>query len=206
MKLLQTTVGCSFLVIMKDGTGSWTPMRVLKESNPIQIAEYVMSRKINNDPAFAWWVPYTLRKRDVMVSSIDSRIKKRTHKYGIEIPESHKEAIRLDTLNWNKLWADSRKLEMSNVGVAFWVLKTGDKSPLGWKKASGRLIYDVKIDFTRKSRWLKDGNWTLNPKTSCYAEVVSREIIRIPLTYAALHKIYVKAADIQNAYLQAPSS
>ena len=119
MKLLQTTVGCSFLVIMKDGTGSWTPMRVLKESNPIQIAEYVMSRKINNDPAFAWWVPYTLRKRDVMVSSIDSRIKKRTHKYGIEIPTSHKEAIRLDTLNGNKLWADSRKLEMSNVAVTF---------------------------------------------------------------------------------------
>ena len=40
----------------------------------------------------------------------------------------------------------------------------------------------------------------------CYAGVVSRESIRIALTYAALHKIDVKAADIQNAYLQAPSS
>ena len=83
MKLHQTSVGWSFLVIMKDGTKSWTPLRVLKESNPVDIAEYVLAQKINNDLAFAWWVPYTLRKRNVVVSSIYSQIKKRTHKYGI---------------------------------------------------------------------------------------------------------------------------
>ena len=162
---------------MKDGNESWTPLIVLKESNPVDNAEYVLAQKINNEPAFAWWVPYTLGKRDVIVSSIDSRIKKRTHKYGIEIPTSHKEAIRLDTLNGNTLWADSHKLEMSNVGVAFEVLKPGDKAPTGWKKASGHLIYDVKMDFTQKIRWVKDGHQTPNPKTSCYAGVVSRESI-----------------------------
>ena len=31
MKLRQTTVGWSLLVRMKDGTESWTPLRVLKE-------------------------------------------------------------------------------------------------------------------------------------------------------------------------------
>ena len=74
MKLRQTTVGWSFLVIMKDGTESWTPLRVLKESNHVDIAEYVLARKINNEPAFAWWVPYTLRKQYFIVSSIDSRV------------------------------------------------------------------------------------------------------------------------------------
>ena len=49
----------------------------------------------------------------------------------------------MDTLNGNIIWADSRKLEMSNVGVAFEVLKPGDKAPLGWKKSSGHLIYGV---------------------------------------------------------------
>ena len=68
MKLRQTTVGWIFLVIMKDGTESWTPLRVLKESNHADIAEYVLAQKINNEPAFAWWVPYTLGKRDVIVS------------------------------------------------------------------------------------------------------------------------------------------
>jgi len=36
--------------------------------------------------------------------------------------------------------------------------------------------------------------------------VVSREIVQIALTYAALHDLDVFAADVQNAYLQAPSS
>ena len=62
------------------------------------------------------------------------------------------------------------------------------------------------MDFTRKTRWVKDSHQTTNPKTSCYTGVVSHESIRIALAYAALHKIDVKAADIQNAYLQSPSS
>ena len=112
----------------------------------------------------------------------------------------------MDTLNGNTLWAESRKLEMSNVGVVFEVLKPGDKAPTGWKKASGHLIYELKMDFTRKSRWVKDGHRTPNHKKSCYAGVVSCESIQIALTYAALHKIDVKAEDIQNAYLQATPS
>jgi hypothetical protein len=39
-----------------------------------------------------------------------------------------------------------------------------------------------------------------------YAGVVSRESVRIAFTYAALNGIDVYAADIRNAYLQAPSS
>ena len=60
--------------------------------------------------------------------------------------------------------------------------------------------------FTQKSRWLKDVHRTPNPKTSCYAGVVFRESIQIALTCAVLHKIDVKATDIQNAYLRYPSS
>ena len=56
------------------------------------------------------------------------------------------------------------------------------------------------------TRWVKDGHCTPDPKTSTYAGVVSRESIRIALTYAASHQIDVKCADIKNAYLQAPSS
>ena len=74
MKLRQTTVGWSFLVRMKDGTESWTSLRVLKESSPVDVAEYVLARMINNETEFAWWVPYTLIKRDVIASSINSRV------------------------------------------------------------------------------------------------------------------------------------
>ena len=67
-------------------------------------------------------------------------------------------------------------------------------------------MFDAKIEFTRKARWFNDGHRTPDPETSSYAGVVSRESIRILLTYAYLHKVDVMDADIINAYLQAPTS
>ena len=58
----------------------------------------------------------------------------------------------------------------------------------------------------RKSRWVKDGNNTPEPSWSTYAGVVSLEIIRIDLTYAALNNLLVFGSDIQNVYLQAPTT
>ena len=62
------------------------------------------------------------------------------------------------------------------------------------------------MDFTRKARWVLDGHKTPDPVGSTYAGVVSRESVRIAFTYAALNNLDVWAADIQNAYLQPPSS
>ena len=62
------------------------------------------------------------------------------------------------------------------------------------------------MDFTRKARWVLDGHKTPDPIGSTYAGVVSRESEQIALTYAALNDLDVFAADIWNAYLQAPSS
>ena len=61
------------------------------------------------------------------------------------------------------------------------------------------------MEFTFKSRWKKDGHRTFDPTTSIYDDVVSWDIIRIEMTYAALMKLDVMAADIRNAYLQEPT-
>ena len=45
-----------------------------------------------------------------------------------------------------------------------------------------------------------------DPENSTYAGVVSRESVRIALTYAALNGLDITACDIKNAYIQAPSS
>ena len=62
------------------------------------------------------------------------------------------------------------------------------------------------MDFTRKARWVKDGHRTPDPTTSAYAGVVSRDSVRVALTYAELMNLEVMVADIQNSYLQAPLS
>lgn len=204
--LRKTTIGWKFLIEWDNGSRTWMDLKDMKESNPIEVAEYAVARKIDDEPAFEWWVPYVLRKRDVIVSAVKSRMRKKTHKYGIEIPKSVEDAYRLDRENGNTFWADALSKEMGNVGIAFEILSPGERAPPGWTKASGHTIFDVKMDFTRKARWVKDGHRTPDSKTSSYAGVVSRESIRIALTYAALHHIDVMAADIRNAYLQAPSS
>jgi hypothetical protein len=49
-----------------------------------------------------------------------------------------------------------------------------------------------------------DGHKLPTPEGSTYAGVVSRESVRIALTYAALNGLELCAADIKNAHLQAP--
>ena len=101
-------------------------------------------------------------------------------------------------------WEDAIQLEMTNVKVAFKILEKDKPIPIGWRKSSGHLVFNVKMDFTRKARWVKDGHKTPTPENLTYAGVVSRESVRIALTYAALNEIGVVAADIKNAYLQPP--
>ena len=36
---------------------------------------------------------------------------------------------------------------MLNVGIDFELLPTGERSPPGWNKVTGHLVFDVKIDF-----------------------------------------------------------
>jgi hypothetical protein len=205
-RMRQTTVGWKFLVEWANGSRQWIDLKILKESNPVQVAEYAIARNIGEEPAFAWWVPYVLRKRDVIISAVNSRVRKTSHKYGIEVPSSVKHAIEIDRKNKNTLWQDALAKEMGNVCVAFEILGPNGKAPPGWYKASGHIIFDLKMDFTRKARWVKDGHKTPDSTTSSFAGVVSRDSIRIALTHAALLGLPVIGADIRNAYLQAPSS
>ena len=66
----QTTVGWKLRVKWKDGTTTWISLKDLKESNPIEVAEYVTARSIQDEPSFAYWVPFTLRKRDRIIDSV----------------------------------------------------------------------------------------------------------------------------------------
>ena len=193
-------------IMVTDGNKVWVPLKDLKESNPIEVAEFAKARRIDKEPAFTWWVDYALRKRDVIASAITTRAKVKTHKYGIRMPRTLEEAYTIDNQLGNTLWRDAIALEMHNVGIAFEILDDGKSPPPGWKKVTGHLVFDIKMDFTRKARWVLDGHKTAKPDGSTYAGVVSRESVRIALTYAALNSLQVIGADVRNAYLQAPSS
>ena len=177
------------MVQWRDQSDSWVHLKDLKEPHLIEVSEFYKDRGIAYEPSFAWWVPYTMRKRDVILSAIKSRIRKTTHKYGIWIPRSIEHGHRLDKENGKNFWRDASATKMHNVGVPFEALPEGQKTPVGWSKVTGHLIWDVKMDFTRKARWVLDGHKKTDLIGSTYDRVVYRESVRIAFTYAALNII-----------------
>jgi hypothetical protein len=54
----KTTQGWHLCFECKDGTTSWERLADLKETNPVEVAEYAVAKNLLDAPAFIWWVPY----------------------------------------------------------------------------------------------------------------------------------------------------
>jgi hypothetical protein len=89
----RTTKGWKLLVAWKGGSATWVPLKDLKESHPVQLAEYALANKLLSEPAFAWWAKKVLRRRDRIIKKAKSRYWARTHKYGVQLPKSVAEAL-----------------------------------------------------------------------------------------------------------------
>ena len=106
----RTTAGWHLYIQWKDGSTSWDKSSDLKESNPVECAEYALSQGLINEPAFNWWVGFVLKKQEriiLLVRKRNTRYLKRNEKFGIYIPNNVKEALKLDKENGNTLWADA---------------------------------------------------------------------------------------------------
>ncbi len=65
--------------------------------------------------------------------------------------------------------------------------------------------FDVKMeDFRYKARLVAGGHLTKAPATITYASVVSRETVRLALTFVSLNDLKVKVGDVLNAYITTP--
>ena len=51
-----------------------------------------------------WWVPCTLRKRDFIIADVTTKARKTSHKCGIEVPMSAKNAYDIYRKNSNHFW------------------------------------------------------------------------------------------------------
>ena len=83
------------------------------------MADYVTTLGLENEPSFLWWVPFNLNKIYHIISLVNSRVRKRNHNFGIQIPNNIKEAIYLDENNGNTMWQDAYAKEIYQVGVVF---------------------------------------------------------------------------------------
>ncbi len=80
----------------------------MKNSYPVQTAEYAIANRNDKEPAFSWWVPHVLKKRDRIIQKMKhSKYWVRTTKYGIELPKSMAEVLEIDKRTGTTLWRDA---------------------------------------------------------------------------------------------------
>jgi hypothetical protein len=102
-QIRKTTKGWHLCVTWKDGTTSWERLADMKESNHLEVAEYAATKKLHDDPAFAWWVPHLLKKRNIVIAAVIKRYHNRTHQFWIQVPKTWDEAVKFDEGNGNTL-------------------------------------------------------------------------------------------------------
>jgi len=113
-------------------------------------------------------------------------------------------------------WRWAIKKEMKNVRIAF--EKWDGRGPeaaraasvngslIGYQEIWCHMVFDIKMDgdLTCKVCFVARGHTTESPASTTYSSVVSRESICIAFTIAALNDLQVFAANVGNAYLNAP--
>jgi hypothetical protein len=85
--------------------------------------------------------------------------------------------MKVDAENKNTLWMDALRKEMAAVMIAFKVQPEGTTHVPGQKRLPGHVVWDVKMDFTRKARYVAGGHRTDPPKLLTYSSMVSRESV-----------------------------
>ena len=216
-KAKKTTRGWKILVEFDDDTTCWMPLKDVKEASPTELAEYAINNHIDDEPAFAWWVPYTMKKMHRIINKVKTKYWRTTHKYGVRLPKSVDEALQFDqemiAAGGEAMWGPAIKKEMNKASVAYEEVENATPEQIrrneiehmrGFQEITCHVIFDVKMDFTRKARFVANGAMTDTPVGLCYSSVVSRDSVRIAFLVAALNDLDVLACDIGNAYLNAP--
>lgn len=145
-----------------------------------------------------------LKKRQRIIAKIKTRYFRKEQKFGIPLPKTVQEALEFDKESGTTYWFDAIKKEMGVILPAVKILEDGVAAPVGYQRIPCHIIFDVKMDFSRKAQFVAGGHVTDPPTTQTYASVVSRESVRIAFLLAALNDLDIMSVDIQGAYLNAP--
>ena len=71
-------------------------LKGVKESIPIELVEYAVANNIHKEPSFSWWVPYTLKKINIIIAKVNNKYCRMTHKYGVVLQNNPKDSLHID--------------------------------------------------------------------------------------------------------------
>jgi hypothetical protein len=154
----------------------------MKNSYPVQVADYAVANCIDDEPALAWWVPTVLKKRTWILSKVKTKYWQRTHKFGIRIPKTVAQAQQIYKESGDTLWWDAILMEMRNVrGPTFEKWEKAESGlPVGYNKIKCHFVFNIKMgeSFQGKARLVDKGNETEAPPTLTYSSFVSGDSVR----------------------------
>jgi hypothetical protein len=112
-------IGWSLLVQWKDSSISWEKLKDLKASNPVKVTKYAIANRIIEEPAFKWWAPHVLCQQNRIISKAKSRYWKTTHKFGILLPITVKEALEINRARNTDFWRKAVNKEIAKDKIAW---------------------------------------------------------------------------------------
>jgi len=83
------------------------------------------------------------------------------------------------------------------------MLLRGEKPPDGYQMIPIWIIFDVKMNLTRKARLVAGGHVTKAPAWDCFCSVASRQSVRLAFLAAALNGHELVMIDVGNAFVNA---
>jgi hypothetical protein len=146
------------------------------------------------------------------IAKVKSRYLKTSHKYGIKLAHLVKEALLIDKETGTNFWWTVIQKEVKKVMDAFEFedgltpkqIQQDKLLYVAFQEIACHMIFDVKMDLTRKARFVAGGHLTEPPASITYSSVVSRNSVCHAFLIAARNGIEISACDVGNAYLNAP--
>jgi hypothetical protein len=86
-------------------------------------------------------------------------------------------ALQIDLETGTDLWRKAINKEMKHVMCAFDVLEEGAHETKMSKKIPCHMIFNIKMDFTCKARFVASGHVTDPPSNLTYSSIVARDSI-----------------------------
>ena len=196
-----------------DGSETWEPLNIIAKDDPVTLAAYAKEHDLIETPGWKFLRRYTRRAK--MLRRMLNQARRRSknngprYKFGVQVPRNVKEALAFDKANGNTLWADSMALELGQLNDYKTFESAGKgrhRCPRDYQLIRCHMVFDVKEDGRRKSRFVAGGHMTEPPKESVYSSVASLRSVRMVCFLAELNGLELMTGDVGNAYLEAKTA
>ena len=192
-----------------NGEITWEPLAIIAKEDPVTCAIYGKEAGLLDLPGWRRFASLARRQKKLLRLAHQAKLRgfrnRVVFKFGIQVPQSHAQAIDIDRINGNTLWQDAEALELSQIDEyeALTDKGVGYKPGPEHKKIRVHMVHDVKVSLKRKARLVADGNLTSVPLMSIYSSVVTLRGMKTTLFLAELNQLEAWATDVGNAYLEA---